>query len=96
MFVPNSFGSIGTGAPAALCDPADETVCREVIDSMQAVAVYRRLENRESAIESALANDELESLSIDDLRLLAGRLLVPERSKITEKAELIAQIRRRV
>jgi hypothetical protein len=41
-------------------------------------------------------NGDLDLLTIDDLRRLACTLDVPERSEIVEKAELIAEIRRRL
>jgi hypothetical protein len=39
---------------------------------------------------------DLETMSIDELRAVANALDIPDRSKITEKAELIEEILRRV
>jgi hypothetical protein len=64
-------------------------------DAAQAVAVFRRVE-ASLAAAAASAEDGLDELSIDDLRRLACELHVPQRSKITEKAELIAEIRLRM
>lgn len=43
---------------------------------------------------SAIDPSQLESMSIDELRAIAGALDVPDRGKITEQDELIAAIRR--
>jgi hypothetical protein len=79
-------------APSVIEEAA---VLQEENDAAQAVAVFRRVEASQEAA-AAVADDAVETLSIDDLRRLAFELHVPERSKITEKAELIAEIRRRM
>lgn len=65
------------------------------LDASQAVAVLRRIEEAAELLRFG-EEDQLEQLSIDALRRLAGTLHVPERSRITDKFELIAEIRRRL
>jgi hypothetical protein len=91
-----NFNSNDVPSPFAMLPSAADMSRQEELDSAQAVAVYRRLEEQESERELGTFDDNLEALSIDDLRLLACRLHVPERSRITEKSELIAEIRRRL
>jgi hypothetical protein len=43
-----------------------------------------------------LTGDQLEAMSIDDVRAIANALEIPERSKITEKSQLIDEILRRI
>jgi hypothetical protein len=65
---------------------------------------HRRLPapNRLTEVEAAapdvnsLDAAQLEQMSIDELRAVAGVLDVPDRSKITEQDELIEAIRRRL
>ena len=57
---------------------------------------------RQAEVEAAapdvnsLNASQLEQMSIDELRKVAGVLDVPDRSKITEQDELIEAIRRRL
>jgi hypothetical protein len=44
---------------------------------------------------SSLDAGDLQHMSIDDLRVIAQRLDIPDRSKITDQDELIAEIRKR-
>lgn len=45
---------------------------------------------------STLNDADLQQMSIDDLRVIAQKLDIPDRSKITEQDELIAEIRKRL
>jgi hypothetical protein len=45
---------------------------------------------------SSLDADDLEAMNIDELRVVAKELDVPDRATITEKDELIAAIRQRL
>jgi hypothetical protein len=65
------------------------------VNAAQAIAAYRRIDEAENDASANVHNDALSTLSIDDLRQLAFDLQVPDRSRITDKAELIAEIRRR-
>jgi hypothetical protein len=82
--------AVPDGAADVEADP-----CQELVDASQAVAIFRRIDEFGQDVEFD-EHDDLEALSIDDLRVLASELHVPERSKITEKSELIAEIRRRL
>lgn len=68
---------------------------QEQVDASQAVAAYRRMEAAQEIGRTA-SDGHLEFLSIDDLRQLAAELHIPDRGKITDKWELLEEIRRRM
>ena len=69
-------------------------------DAAEAAAEALRQADLESAREefdiSSLDAADLDSLTIDQLRVIARQLDVPDRGKITEQDELIAAIKRRL
>lgn len=69
-------------------------------DALDEAAEALRAADVESAREefdlSSVKSAHLDQMSIDELRVLARQLDVPDRSTITEQDELIAAIRRRL
>jgi len=97
-FLENDSIALSDYPRVAVTDGSDDcaTLCHEQLTASQALAVYRRVMDAADALEEAsLIDDRLEEQSIDELRRLAFELHVPGRSQITEKSDLIAQIRRR-
>jgi hypothetical protein len=69
-------------------------------DAAETAAEAMRQADLESAQEefdvSSLNAADLDGMSIDELRVVARQLDVPDRGKITEQDELIAAIKRRL
>jgi hypothetical protein len=69
-------------------------------DAAEIAAEAMRQADIEAAQEEfnieSLKSAELERMSIDDLRVIARQLNVPDRAQITEQDELIAAIRKRL
>ena len=69
-------------------------------DAAEAAAEVLREADIEAAQEefdaSSVDAAKLDGMSIDELRLIAKQLDVPDRERITEQDELIAAIRRRL
>jgi hypothetical protein len=69
-------------------------------EAAEVAAEAMRQADLESAQEefdiSSLKAADLESMSIDQLRVIARQLDVPDRGKITEQDELIAEVKKRL
>jgi hypothetical protein len=82
----NSFDdSLPGGIDEDAAEVAAEAMRQADLDSAQ----------EEFDVESLKAAD-LESMSIDQLRLVARQLDIPDRGKITQQDELIAEIKKRL
>ena len=80
------------GAAAAMRD-ADIEAAKEEIEARSEDVSDR---TRDEFDLSTIRPSDLDQMSIDELRVLARQLDVPDRSTITEQDELIAAIRRRL
>jgi hypothetical protein len=79
----STYSTIGSGPDDAAMEDAAEAL--------------RQAEVEAAAPDvNSLDAAQLEQMSIDELRAVAGVLDVPDRSKITEQDELIEAIRRRL
>lgn len=85
-------GSSGSAiAPSELGgEPEDDAmdIAAEALRQVEVEAVHPDVSGNDS--------EQLENMSIDDLRKLAAKLDVPDRATITETDELIAAIRQRL
>lgn len=86
---------------SVLADDLEERPTEEAIDD--AAAALREVEveavqtdhGAQASVAAPNSND-LERMSIDDLRKLAAKLDIPDRGQIVEKDKLIAEIRLRL
>jgi hypothetical protein len=74
----------------------DETAMEDAAEAIREVEVKAVRPEPEVPDPSTLDAAELQNMSIDDLRVIAQRLDIPDRGKITEQDELIAEIRKRL
>jgi hypothetical protein len=81
----------------AFGDTPDEEAMEGAAEALREVEVEAVKATPESPVDPAkVTYEQLHNMSIDDLRVLARDLDVPDRSKITEQDELIEAIRRRL
>jgi hypothetical protein len=74
----------------------DEAAMDDAAESLRAVEIQAVRPEPEVPDVSTLDAADLEHMSIDELRVVAKKLDVPDRGKITEQDELIAEIRKRL
>jgi hypothetical protein len=73
----------------------DEAAMDVAAEALREVEVEAAQPEPEIPDVSSLDAIELESMNIDELRLVAKELDIPDRATITEKEELLAAIRQR-
>jgi hypothetical protein len=76
--------------------PIDEADMEDAAEAIREVEVKAVRPEPDVPDPSSLDANDLEQMSIDDLRVIAQRLDIPDRSKITEQDELVAEIRKRL
>jgi hypothetical protein len=65
-------------------------------ESLRAADVESVQEDLRAADPAGITPEQLEGMSIDELRALAAEFGVPERAQITEQDERIAEIKKRL
>jgi Rho termination factor, N-terminal domain len=74
----------------------DEAAMEDAAEAIRAAEILAVRPDPDIPDLSTLDASKLERMSIDELRVVAKQLDVPDRSKITEQDELIAAIRERL
>lgn len=73
---------------------SDDEALENAAQALREVEV-EAVQSEDSVTDSSTDSSQLESMSIDELRALAGEFDVPNRGQIIERDELIAAIRQR-
>ncbi len=77
----------------ATSDDTDEAAMEDAAEALRQVEVEAVQDEPDI---SSIDASQLDYMSIDELRVIAKQLDVPDRAQITEQDELIAAIRRRL
>jgi hypothetical protein len=76
--------------------PIDEAAMKEAAQAIRAAEIAAAQPDPDVPDLATLDASQLARMSIDELRVIAKHLDVPDRSKITEQDELVAEIRKRL
>jgi Rho termination factor-like protein len=76
--------------------PIDEAAMEDAAEAIRDVEIKAVCPDPDLPDLTTLDAAKLERMSIDELRVVAKELDVPDRSKITEQDELIAEIKKRL
>jgi hypothetical protein len=76
--------------------PVDEDAMEDAAEAIRDVEIKAVRPDPDIPNLSTLDAAKLERMSIDELRVVAKELDIPDRSKITEQDELIAEIKKRL